>query len=433
MSLYLADPAWGWWIVLYFFLGGIAAGCYFVATLVDLFGDEGDRKVSSIGFTLAFPLISLCGIFLIVDLERPERFWHMLFQSEVVEEAVGDGWPWSASAWGLMLQAPMLKYWSPMSIGAWAVGLFSLCSGLSFAGNLLPNTRPWRWLRLAWIRWPFELLGCGIGFFVAAYTGALLTATNQPLWSQSEWIAALFLTSSASTGLATLMLGARLRGDVADETMVRLERADLCAVGLELIVFLIFVGSLSVALGPVCETVPGLALVGGTLILGLLLPVAVHLQRGPSKSRATVAALAALAGGFLLRWGIVVTPPEMLARGSLVPLELWEQSSWSTAFGKVFLVVAVLVALLVPHLFGRRLGWSPAQKLCSAVVSLLVIAVVSFYTVTPAPQLDEWRGVRLMEFSPEDGRPRGGGVGASIENRGKNLRPRSKFEAMVAR
>src|SRR6202011_3876947 len=123
---------------------------------------------------------------------------------------------------------------------------------------------------------------------------------------------------------------ARLRGDVADETVVRLERADLWAVGLELIIFLIFVGSLSVTLGPVCETVPGLALVGGTLILGLLLPLAVHLQRGPAKSRATVAALAALAGGFLLRWGIVVTPPAMRARLSSLPLDFWEQSLWST-------------------------------------------------------------------------------------------------------
>jgi formate-dependent nitrite reductase membrane component NrfD len=433
MSLFVADPTWGWWIVLYFFLGGIAAGCYFVATFVDLFGREGDRRVSSIGFALAFPLISLCGIFLIVDLEQPERFWHMLFQSEVVDEALADGWPWSASAWEPMLEAPMLKYWSPMSIGAWALGLFGVCSGLSFAGNLLPNTRPWRWLRLPWIRWPFELLGCGIGFFVAAYTGALLTATNQPLWSQSEWIAALFLISAASAGLATLMLGARLRGDVGDETMARLERADLWAVGLELIVFLIFVGSLSVALGPVCETMPGLALVGGTLILGLLLPLAVHLQRGPTKSRATVVALATLAGGFLLRWGIVVTPPEMLARVAAGPFDLWEQSSWSTAHGKVFLAATVLLALLVPYLFARRLGWSPAQKLCSMAVSLVVIAVVSFYTVTPAAQLREWRSVRLVEFSPENGRPRGGGVGASISNRGKNLRPRGKFEAMVAR
>ena len=32
----------------------------------------------------------LCGLFLIVDLHRPERFWHMLFNSEVVQAAFAE-------------------------------------------------------------------------------------------------------------------------------------------------------------------------------------------------------------------------------------------------------------------------------------------------------------------------------------------------------
>ena len=30
MNLFVADPEWGWWIIRYFFLGGIAAGAYFM-------------------------------------------------------------------------------------------------------------------------------------------------------------------------------------------------------------------------------------------------------------------------------------------------------------------------------------------------------------------------------------------------------------------
>ena len=26
MNLFVVDPEWGWWIILYFYLGGIAAG-----------------------------------------------------------------------------------------------------------------------------------------------------------------------------------------------------------------------------------------------------------------------------------------------------------------------------------------------------------------------------------------------------------------------
>ena len=32
----VASPEWGWWVVLYFFFGGIAAGSYFIATLIEL-------------------------------------------------------------------------------------------------------------------------------------------------------------------------------------------------------------------------------------------------------------------------------------------------------------------------------------------------------------------------------------------------------------
>src|SRR4051794_33433768 len=107
MSPFVADPHWGWWIVLYFYLGGMAAGAYFVAALVELFGNAEDRAVARTGFRLAFPLVAVCGLLLIIDLDRPERFWHMLLQSETVERALDEGWP--AGGWGTMVQAPMLK------------------------------------------------------------------------------------------------------------------------------------------------------------------------------------------------------------------------------------------------------------------------------------------------------------------------------------
>ncbi len=34
----LKQPLWGWEISLYFFFGGLAAGCYFIASIAALFG-----------------------------------------------------------------------------------------------------------------------------------------------------------------------------------------------------------------------------------------------------------------------------------------------------------------------------------------------------------------------------------------------------------
>src|SRR5262245_57797949 len=105
MNPFVQDPAWGWWIIFYFFLGGLAAGCYFAATLIDLFGSAEDRPLARIGYRVALPLIAICAVLLIVDLERPERFWHMVLQSELVEQALEEGWP--GGGWSAMLNALM--------------------------------------------------------------------------------------------------------------------------------------------------------------------------------------------------------------------------------------------------------------------------------------------------------------------------------------
>ena len=75
-------PEWGWLVVLYFFFGGIAGGSYLIAALIDLFGDRANEPLARLGYYVAFPAVLLCGPLLIVDLKRPERFWHMLLQSE---------------------------------------------------------------------------------------------------------------------------------------------------------------------------------------------------------------------------------------------------------------------------------------------------------------------------------------------------------------
>ena len=57
MNVFVADPHWGWWIILYFFLGGIAAGAYFMSTLIELVGGDVDRRLARVGYRIAFPLI----------------------------------------------------------------------------------------------------------------------------------------------------------------------------------------------------------------------------------------------------------------------------------------------------------------------------------------------------------------------------------------
>src|SRR5262249_39646098 len=134
--------------------------------------------------------------------------------------------------------------------------------------------------RHGWLGRGLQVVGCLVGFFIAAYTGALLTATNQPVWSDSVWVAPLFLASAASPGVALIILITEWRG-VAPAALQRLERADLWALGLELAIFAAFLASLGgFGLLAVLQSWYGRLLIVGVLVIGLLVPLALHLRLG---------------------------------------------------------------------------------------------------------------------------------------------------------
>jgi formate-dependent nitrite reductase membrane component NrfD len=301
----VADPDWGWWVVLYFFFGGIAAGAYFIATLIDLFGEERDRPIAKLGYYIAAPLVALCGVLLIVDLGRPERFWHMLIQSIT-------GWP-------------MFKYWSPMSVGAWALMIFGLFAGASFVGVLAEDGRLGlrrfsglaRHLHEGPVGKIFQVIGCLFGFFIASYTGALLTATNQPFWSDSPLIGALFLASAASTGIATLLLILSFQRIAPPDSVASLERTDRWAMLLELVLLIAFVVSLGSLAMAFLSSLYGILLVVGTLLAGVLIPLLLHWRpRALGSSRTLVVAVLALIGGFILRYAIVMAGQHVAVAGT---------------------------------------------------------------------------------------------------------------------
>ena len=114
---FAAPPEWQWWILGYFFFGGLAGGSYALGTLLRFGGDPRDELAARIAFIASFIALIPCPIFLTVDLGQPLRFWHMLLDTGP------DG--------GLAF-----KPWSPMSLGSWALLAFGLFSFVSFVGAL---------------------------------------------------------------------------------------------------------------------------------------------------------------------------------------------------------------------------------------------------------------------------------------------------------
>jgi formate-dependent nitrite reductase membrane component NrfD len=294
-TFFTADPHWSWLVILYFFLGGLAGGSYFIAAMLDLFGDERDRPLARIGYYVAFPLVLICGLLLVLDLNRPEAFWHMLIQSRRVP-------------------LPMLKYWSPMSAGSWALLIFGAFSFASFLGSLTEEgvirwgaaKRLDQFVRRGRIGGVFALVGSVVGFFLAGYTGVLASVSNRPLWADTNMLGLLFLASAGSTAAALLILLSRWR-NISRPSLDWLQQMDLGAMLVELAALVLVV----VTLGPVAVlwlSLWGVLLVVGVVLLGILRPLLLYLRSGTgAHPLANIAAVLVLAGGFLLRVVIVMS------------------------------------------------------------------------------------------------------------------------------
>src|SRR5687768_16742448 len=110
------DPHWTWLVYLEMLIAGITAGAFVAAAILELSG-RGRSPAARTAHLIPFPLMVLASPLLIFDLNRPERFWHMVVMSER----------------GL----PMLKPWSVMSMGTWLVMLFTGVCLISFLDALI--------------------------------------------------------------------------------------------------------------------------------------------------------------------------------------------------------------------------------------------------------------------------------------------------------
>jgi formate-dependent nitrite reductase membrane component NrfD len=302
MTRIVADPHWYWYIVIYFFLGGIAAGVAFAGALAALFGGRRLRPVVRLAAFIPLPLALLCTVLLVVDLGRPERFLHMVLQSET---------------W-----LPMFKYWSPMSYGSWILSVFSALAAVNFIAALWGD-------RQGILGWLPRLLGSGplgmlfqmlmliASYGLASYTGALLGATNQLFWSDSSFIGMLFFISAVGTGISTLVLIALLRphSDIAHSSIEDLETADNWAMGLELVALAVFFVSLGGLALPLLASTYGITILVVTGIVGLILPLLLHFRPVIGRSSPLVAACLAIVGGFALRWAIVFAAQGVVVAG----------------------------------------------------------------------------------------------------------------------
>jgi formate-dependent nitrite reductase membrane component NrfD len=286
-TFFTASPHWRWLIAAYFFLGGVAGGTYFITTMIHLCSKRPDRRMVRLGYLIPFPVISVCGLLLTVDLGRPERFWHMLVQSETFR--------------------PMIKTYSPMSSGAWVVLLFSGCAFLSFLAALAEGGR---------LHWPvlhrltptaragrvLTVIGALLGLYLAGYTGVLLSVTNRPVWADTTFLGLTFLVSSVSASAALLiLLGSWVK--VSPGSTHSLERFDRSALFLEGFAL----AALIVSLGRIASVwLNGWGLLlAAIVIFGIAVPLRLEWRSAEADHPGWLGPMLVILGGLLLRVVIV--------------------------------------------------------------------------------------------------------------------------------
>jgi formate-dependent nitrite reductase membrane component NrfD len=284
---FAAAPQWEWWILGYFFFGGISGGSYALGTLLRFAGDARDESAARLSFITSFIALLPCPIFLTLDLGQPLRFWHML-----VDASPGGGLAFRPD--------------SPMSLGSWALLIFGIFSFVSFLGAIAEvgwfrGTAPIaRALRggagLVW-----SAIGTVFGLFICAYTGVLLAVSNQAVWSDAGWaLGGMFLASALAGSAALLLLLARSRRDVDPDTESRLEAADRYFVILETILIVVFLITLAIA-GTIGKVLGVWIVLWLVVIIGLAAPIAMVGSGAGRRWPPVAAPILALLGALALR------------------------------------------------------------------------------------------------------------------------------------
>lgn len=267
---------WGILVVLYLFIAGMAGGIYFTTAMYEFFNKDISYKMKK-GYFYSFVLLIIAVILLILDLERPARFIHMMFA---------------------------YKFFSPMSMGSWGLLFFGINAFITMSINSQGALKPFGNLFLRFLPYKaYILVGSALSVFLSAYTGVLLSETTITLWSATPFLGSLFLTSGVSCGVCFLMIMNR-----EDENFLKKGKIlDNMCLMLEITIILFFVLALTIGNQVYPETknlfngLYGFIFIGLGVIVGAILPLIINVY-----GKITIASpLLVLIGAFFLRYAIV--------------------------------------------------------------------------------------------------------------------------------
>jgi Ni/Fe-hydrogenase subunit HybB-like protein len=157
-------------IATYFYLTGLSAGSFIISTLAYGFGMVKFKPLGKIGVIMATFLLIIAPMILLIDLEQPLRFWHLIIYLRIT----------SAITWGTFL---LTLY--PMNCMVYGYFMFK--------GDL-KRTKI------------FGLIGIPLALLVHGYTGFILALGKARVLWNTAIMPPIFLVSAMVSGLAMMIL-----------------------------------------------------------------------------------------------------------------------------------------------------------------------------------------------------------------------------------
>jgi Ni/Fe-hydrogenase subunit HybB-like protein len=173
--------SWGLYIANFTFLVGLAAGGVMMVVPAYLYDDHDMHDVVIIGELLAVAALIMALLFVVVDLGRPDRFWHML-------PGIGRfHWPVSMLSWDVIV------------LNGYLLLNLHVCGYLIYTRYLGQKPNP-KWYL------PFVFLSIIWAFSIHTVTAFLYSGLGgRPFWN-SALLAPRFLASAFVTGPAFIVL-----------------------------------------------------------------------------------------------------------------------------------------------------------------------------------------------------------------------------------
>lgn len=278
----MSEITWGWEIVGYLWLAGMAGGAYAAAYLIHNLDHRRHRTLLRLATYLSIPIFAVGIFLLIIELGRPERFWHLFaaFRPSSVM--------WFGTYFLLIGTA----------VGAGLV----IREALEVGGVKIPN--------FDLVEQIVTSLGFLFALIVISYIGVVFTQTARPFWSGTFLLPWVFIASAFTTGIGLLIIAFHVIPTSAPPTVLPLLHRGLALfIGIDLgLLALEVVWHLAVtpsAVAPILAGALSAVFWVGLVVLGLVVPLALELRNLRTLDLTRV------------RGGIVLLAPALVILGGL--------------------------------------------------------------------------------------------------------------------